>query len=193
MMRRQRAFTLIELMVVVAVLAVVALLAVPAMNDFILVQRLKGVGAMLTTDLQYGRSEAPSRNIYMRFVFDQDGAQTCYTMYTVKPGASSAVRCNCLDGVGTACSSADATEVRTVQVPRSGGVTVLAIEEDPAFGIDHVTGGLLAIPTDLLASPRGSFTIETAIDDARKLRTVIGPAGRVTVCSVAGGLGVTPC
>jgi type IV fimbrial biogenesis protein FimT len=192
-MRYQRAFTLIELMVVVVVLAVVALLAVPAFNDFILVQRLKGIQSQLTTDLQYGRSEAVSRNIAMRFLFGQDAEKTCYTLYTVRPGASTGVRCNCLGGVDNACSSSDATEVRTVVIPRSSGVTVLAIEEDPAFAIDHVTGGLLAIPSDLLSSPLAAFTIETSIDDARKLRTVIGRAGRVTVCSTAGSLGVTPC
>jgi type IV fimbrial biogenesis protein FimT len=192
-MRRQRGFTLIELMVVVVVLAILALVAAPAFNDFILVQRLKGVNSQLTTDLQYGRSEAVSRNIAMRFIFGQDDAKTCYTLYTVRPGASTGVRCDCLDGIGSACSSSDATEVRTVVVPRSSGVTVLAVEEDPAFAIDHVSGGLLAIPSDLLSSPLASFTIETSIDDARSLRTVIGRAGRVTVCSSAGSLGVTPC
>jgi type IV fimbrial biogenesis protein FimT len=192
-MRHQRAFTLIELMVVVVVLAILALVAVPAFNDFILVQRLKGIGAQLTTDLQYGRSEAVSRNIAMRFLFGQDETKTCYTLYTVPPGSSTGLRCDCLEGVGNACGSTGATEVRTVVVPRSAGVTVLAIDEDPAFAIDHVTGGLLAIPSDQLSSPLAAFTIETSIDDARKLRTVIGRAGRVTVCSAAGSLGVTPC
>jgi type IV fimbrial biogenesis protein FimT len=183
----------VELMVVLAVLAVVALLAVPSFNDFLLLQRLKGIGAQLTTDLQFGRSEAVSRNTPMRFIFGQDSTRTCYTLFTVQPGSSTGVRCSCLSGVGSACSGLTATEVRTVVVPRSSGVTVLAVDADPAFGIDNVSGGLLSIPTDLLPGPLAAFTIETAIDDNRKLRTVIGRAGRVTVCSVAGPLGVTPC
>jgi type IV fimbrial biogenesis protein FimT len=192
-MRHQRAFTLIELMVVVVVLAILALVAVPAFNDFILVQRLKGIGAQLTTDLQYGRSEAVSRNIAMRFLFGQDETKTCYTLYTVPNGSDPNLRCDCRAGVGNACGSTSATEVRTVVVPRSNSVTVLAIEDDPAFAIDHVTGGLLSIPSDWFPGPLQSFTIETSIDGARKLRTVIGSAGRVTVCSAAGSLGATPC
>jgi type IV fimbrial biogenesis protein FimT len=194
-MRHQRAFTLIELMVVVVVLAILALVAVPAFNDFILVQRLKGIGAQLTTDLQYGRSEAVSRNIAMRFLFGQDETKTCYTLYVIPAvaGATNALRCDCLAGVGNACGTSLAVEVRTVVVPRSGRVTVLPTDADPAFGFDHVTGGLLAIPTDNSPTPLASFTIETAIDSARKLRTAIGPAGRVTVCSIAGSLGTTPC
>jgi type IV fimbrial biogenesis protein FimT len=189
-MRHQRALTLIELMVVVVVLALLALVAVPAFNDFILVQRLKGIGAQLTSDLQYGRSEAVSRSIAMRFVFRQDDQRTCYTLFTVRPGAILGVRCDCLDGVGSACSSPDAVEVRTVVIPRSSGVTVLSTDEDPAFAIDHVNGNLLTIP---MLEPMAAFTIETSIDDARKLRTVIGPTGRVTVCSAAGSLGAASC
>jgi type IV fimbrial biogenesis protein FimT len=192
-MRHQRAFTLVELMVVLVVLAVLTLVAVPAFNDFIRVQRLKSVNAQLVTDLHFARSEAVSRNITMRFLFGQDATETCYTLYTVQPGASTGVRCDCLNGVGSACSSSDGTEVRTVVVPRSDGVTVLATAEDPAFGIDNVNGGLLEIPADLLPRPLTSFTIETSIDDARKLRTAIGRVGRVTVCSAAGSLGVVPC
>jgi type IV fimbrial biogenesis protein FimT len=144
----------------------------------------------LTTDLQYGRSEAVSRNIAMRFIFGQDDTKTCYTLYT---STTSSIRCDCLAGTGNACGSTNATEVRTVVVPRSSGVTVSAVNEDPVFAIDHVSGGLLSIPSDVASSPLASFTIESSIDDARILRTVIGRAGRVTVCSAAGGLGVTPC
>ena len=57
MMRFQRAFTLVELMIAIAVVGVLLMLAAPGFRDFILMQRLKSVSAQLATDLQYARSQ----------------------------------------------------------------------------------------------------------------------------------------
>ncbi|MCU0969920.1 MAG: prepilin-type N-terminal cleavage/methylation domain-containing protein [Rubrivivax sp.] len=195
-MRRgaQQAFTVIELIVVIAVVGVVLAIAGPAFTDYLLVQRLKGVHAQLVTDLQYGRGEAVARNIAMRFVFRSDDSRTCYTLYTVAPGSSTGLRCNCLLGAGSACSSASATEVRTHSVQRSTGVRFVTPDGvDPAFAIDHVSGGLLAIPSDQLSSPLAAFTVDTTIAGPRTLRTTIGRAGRVTSCATDARLGATPC
>jgi type IV fimbrial biogenesis protein FimT len=190
----QQAFTLIELIIVIAVVGVVLALAVPGLYDYLLVQRAKSVHAQLVTDLQYGRSEAVSRNIAMRFVFRSNATQTCYTLFTMAPGSSTGLRCNCLLGAGSACTNPNATEVRTHAVPRSSGVSFFTpTGAESAFAIDHVSGGLLAIPTDLLSSPLDAFVVDTTIAGPRTLRTTIGRAGRVTYCAPAGALGATPC
>lgn len=189
----RRGFTLIELIIVVGLVAVVLGLAAPNFFDYLLVQRLKGVHSQLITDLQFGRSEAVAKNIAARFVFKSDASSTCYTIYTVPPGSPSSLRCNCLLGTGSACSGG-ATELRTHTVPRSSGVRFVTVDGvDPAFAIDHVTGGLLAIPTDTFASPLDAFVVETVIDGGRSLRTTIGRAGRVTYCATVTTLGAPAC
>lgn len=193
-MKRQRAFTLLELMIVVVLVAIVLTLAAPSFYDFILTQRLKGVNAQLVTDMQYARSEAASRGVYVRVVFGANSSMTCYSMYTLKLGSDVGVRCDCLLGPGAACTNSDAVEVRTVQVPRSSSVTVLtAAGVDPAIAFDSITGGLLSIPQDTLASPSPDFVIDTSIDSARILRTTLASTGRPTVCGTASNLGAPLC
>jgi prepilin-type N-terminal cleavage/methylation domain-containing protein len=192
-MHRQRAFTLIELLVAVAIAAIVLLLVAPSVSDYINVKRLQSINAALVTDLQYARSEAVSRNTYLRLVFGSSSAMTCYTLYTLKPGADAGDRCNCLAGPGAACDSM-AVEVRTVQVPSSLTVKVLIPSGvDPAFAFDNVTGGLLSIPTDKFPKPKAELTIDTTLDSARTLRTTISGVGRPTVCATAADLGAPAC
>jgi len=193
-MQRGRGFTLIELMVAVAVVAILLTLAAPSFYDYIRVQRLKSVNAQLVTDLQLARSEAASRNRISRVMFREGRSLTCYSLYTLPPMADAGLRCNCLLGPGAACGTSDAAEIRTVQVAKSSGVKVLpAPLVDPAIGFDPTTGGLMSIPSDTDPAPLNSFVISAVLDADRTLRTEVGQAGRVTVCGVSGQLGAPPC
>lgn len=190
-------FTLIELLVTVSLVVIVLGLGVPSFHNYILLQRLKSVNAQLVTDLNLARSEAVSRNATLRVSFGEDSDVTCYTLYT---STSSAFRCNCLLGPGSACTPNStntpptAQEVHTVQVPKSGSVRlVVSANADTAFGISAMTGGLLSIPTDLSSITPVPYRIDTTIDSARTLRTVIGLTGQVSVCGVSSQLGATPC
>lgn len=189
----QRGLTLVELMVVVAVAAILVLVAAPSLQDFVLMQRLKGINAQLVTDLQFARAEAAARNQLVRLRFTTDTVNTCYVIYTATPGvAPTTERCSCLLGPGNACSATPSmTEVRTVTVARTDRVIVdrrRGIGQDEAFAFDHRTGGIFSIPTDNDEVPLNSYQIDTYIDTARYLRAVVGISGRPTVCSVGGGV-----
>jgi len=198
-MRRTAGFTLIELLVAVAVVAVLLTLAGPAMYDYMLVQRLKSINSQLVTDLNFARSEAVTRNTFLRVVFDSDSNVTCYTLFTNPAGAPNTQRCDCKLGPGAACSASDSSEVRTVVVQRSTGVLVQAPGNvttgtgSPAVGFNNTTGGLLGIPTDKGVLPIDHFTMETSLSSTRLLRTVLSGAGRATVCSVGSNLGAVSC
>ena len=196
MMQRQRGFTMIELLIAVVIVAIVLTIAVPSFNQFILRQRLKSINAELITDLQLARSEAVSRGTIGRVVFDSNSTLTCYSIFALKPGAA-AVRCDCKQGAGAACDPTSAIEIRTVQVPRALGVTLVtsadASADQAAIGFDPVNGGLVTIPTDTSSGQSQPFQIDTELDDSHLLRTLLNPAGRPQVCSLGDSYGPPAC
>lgn len=178
---RRRGFTLVELLVVVAVLAVILTLAAPSFRSMIEMQRLRSITSQLVTDLQFARNEAVQRNTLLRVSFEKNDDMTCYTLYT-SPALGN--RCDCRHGAGEACRDfADNREVRTVQIPASLAVKVEipATEFDTAFAFDNVTGGLFVIPTDDLPAAWSDITIESCLDANRKLAVRLSGAGRPTV------------
>lgn len=192
-MRRQHAFTLVEMLIVIALAAIVLTLAAPSFRNFILVQRLKSVNAQLVTDLQFARSEAVSRSSFMRLAFDNDPGRpfSCYTIYTALSDAPHE-RCKCYQGAGQACIGiAGSTEVRTVQVDRNLSVEIKGVNAT-AFAFDHVTGALVSNPVDNVPAPRSPVTLETHIDSSW-LRTTVGRTGRPTVCGSSAAMGFPAC
>ena len=178
----RRGFTLVELLIVVAVVAIILVVAAPSFRDMILMQRLRSITAQLVTDLQFARNEAVSRGTLLRLSFRSDASMTCYTLYTSRVNNSP---CDCRLGAGAACVNPN-VEVRTVQVPRNLGVQVVGAPVELAFAFDNVTGGLYQIPADGFVDPLDDVKIESFIDDARKLVVRINLAGRTLVCSPAG-------
>ncbi len=67
---RQKGFTLIELMITVAVLGVLAAISLPSFQSIIEKRRLVGAADNLTAALQYARSEAIKQNQTVRFQFN---------------------------------------------------------------------------------------------------------------------------
>ena len=74
--RRQTGFTLVELMVTVAVLGIIAAIAMPRMTAFANLNRLNGAAGELTAAMQLGRSEAIRRNSAVTVCASSNGS-TC--------------------------------------------------------------------------------------------------------------------
>ncbi len=179
---RRLGFTMIELMIVIAVVAIIATLAAPSFMDMIVMQRLRGVNAQLVTDLQFGRSEAVARGRYMRFNFGSDANQTCYVIYVNENGASD--RCDCTAGAGAACTAVNTLEVKTVSVARNSQVSfVMPVGQDTAFAYDYVTGGLVTIPSDSAIHLPLTVQISSFVDNDRQLQTNVLQTGRPSVCA----------
>jgi type IV fimbrial biogenesis protein FimT len=199
---QRRGFTLIELMVVIAVTAILLTLAAPSMYDFIVTQRLKAIHAQINTDLQWARSEALARGVPVHVTFSQANGDSCYLIYTGPAKACTCPitqTCKALPGVN---------ELRSVQVPDGGKVLIEATanNEEYPLNFDSVTGleikpvsmktqelsftpstGTKALPvSDNFLIPVTSFSVDTLVDNARALRTVVGPSGRPTSCAPSG-------
>lgn len=197
-MRRQRAFTLVELLIAVALMAVVLSLAAPSLRDFIVLQRLKSINSALITDMQYARSEAVSRgkNVWVYFKLPSNSQpMSCYTMYTDSGAVNVAQRlkCDCTQPAGSRCATT-ATELKTVQIPTDLSVRLnidIGVQATD-FAFDPVTGSVFIPTLDIPVPVPTAFVVDTRIDAARTLRTRVALSGRPAVClpagsSVAGG------
>lgn len=202
MMRRARwqqaAFTLVELMIAIAVVAVVLVLAAPSFREIIEMQRLRSVNAQLVTDLQFARAEAASRQVSVVLKLGAAagaGGRSCYTVYSCSDPNFNVLTCNCdcLNGAGNACgASANAREVRTVVIPATTGVEIgqppPPMGSTPEVRFDPLTGGVQALTVD---SDEGLTPVPwTGVIDTRRLRdtsitlrTMVGLSGRPSVCA----------
>lgn len=195
-MKTRRGFTLVELMIAIAVVGVLLVLAAPSFYDFIRVQRLKSINAQLVTDLHFARSEAVSRNrdVQLQFRTPADGAgMSCYTIY-VDTSPDPTLKCDCTQPAGLRCTQATTQEIRTVQIPLDRGVR-LSLPASQARGFAFMnTTGALRIGGVVVAARLSDYVVESSLDSSRRLRNAVGRSGRPTTCSPAGSVsGVAAC
>jgi prepilin-type N-terminal cleavage/methylation domain-containing protein len=191
--RREQAFTLVELLIAVAVVAVLLTLAAPSFRDFILMQRLKGVHAQLVTDLQYARSEAVSSGAVVNVrVETLVGTQlSCYIIFHhysrnyLLSGASGA--CNCRAAPGSRCpNTTDYRELRTVQLPLGNGIKFKARQTTRQVAFDPQTGGMMLRANELFDGTGIPFGVDVEIDTARSLAAIVGLSGQPRICKPTG-------
>ncbi|MCK7493801.1 MAG: prepilin-type N-terminal cleavage/methylation domain-containing protein [Comamonadaceae bacterium] len=189
---RRGGFTLVELIVVVAIAAIILTLAAPSFRDYFLRQRLKGIHAQLVTDLAFARSHAAATGAVSRMIFGSSG--DCYTIYTARPNVVNpqGVACDCSKGAGNACPG-EAVEARTVQTQGLGVWFAVVDIEDWNIGFDPVDGGMYWTPPTWSGSGCPSSPSTPRSTTRLALRTTVGPSGRSTVCARSDGLGASRC
>ncbi|MDE2614098.1 MAG: GspH/FimT family pseudopilin [Burkholderiales bacterium] len=191
--RAARALTLLEVMIVIAIVGVLIALVAPSMREMIGMQRLRATAAQLVTDVQFGRSEAVSRNQYVGFSLRNIAAEamTCYVLFTsdVNPlqvAGLDASKCNCTATPGSACVGTQ-REVRTVQVARDLGLELRKpAPQQSTAAFNPVSGGIMpAAPVGAGGAPvaPGDFCLEVTRRPRGRLRVTISAAGRPTTCS----------
>jgi type IV fimbrial biogenesis protein FimT len=198
--RHHRGFTLIELMIVIALVGVIAGLAGPFFVDYLRMQRLKGIAAELATDLAYARSEAVSRRSYVQVRVQNNSAMSCYIISARTTATDSGYLCDCTASPAGRCIEPGTTEVKTVQIPASMQVNFATVmigtqsSIKPALTINPRSGGVhfFSFPE---AWANLHFTIDTQLDSTRRIRSIVEPLGRVKTCVPSGSVvtGIPTC
>jgi type IV fimbrial biogenesis protein FimT len=175
----QRGFTLIELMVTIAIAVILISLAAPSFRSYTAKKKVEGQLAELATDIQFARSEAVSRNQNVRMSFGTN----CYVIHIP---ATSTANSSCAVTGGTSLRTVQILDTSTVTMAPTGALTDLIF--DTVRG-EATLGGLASTET------QGSIDVQTAasVSSSVRLRAVISKYGRVQVCSSNSVAGYSAC
>ena len=180
-MKTKNGFTLIELMVVLAVLAIIVTVAVPNMSSFLDTNKLRGVTGQFYSDVQYARSESITRNRNISVSVTSNGNDTwCY-------GISTNTGCDCTitdPGNASACTlPISATNVLKVgQSNEFTGVRLLSpAGTNQTIATFDPTRGIAASTSSVIFESINN--LETHVD--------VSVLGKVSACSPSGSKSVT--
>lgn len=164
-----RGFTMIELVIAVAIAAILLTLAAPSFRGFLGKKRVEGVATELSTDLQYARSEAIARNATVRVTF---GAG-CYVITQQPDGSSPSSTCS---QTGSPTLGTGAVTIKQLQL-QSGSTASFSgapgwVEFDPVRGMAITDTANAGASIDVVSSLGGW-----------QMRNTVTLLGKVNLCS----------
>ncbi|WP_019593443.1 GspH/FimT family pseudopilin [Thioalkalivibrio sp. ALM2T] len=171
-------FTLIELMITIAVLVILVTLAAPAFN---LAEQRRVIGAAESAldQIQTARSEAIKQGRDIWFVSQTDDDEWCL-------GISQTPGCNCFEpaGAGDACEITMAgQEDPTLRTTTSSNYRNITMAGDQELRFDHVRSTASGTRNTLeFTSSPNNFLMEVRIN----------PIGRPSACGTSRAMGAYP-
>lgn len=197
--RTDSGFTIIELMIVLAIVAILAMLAVPSMKTWIANSKVRTVAESLQNDLRAAQAEAIKRSRQVMFVFT---SSTTVSTKDTSLSAASTSGSNWYADVLPITSGNDTSVLITAvnNVGSQYGVTVAPKNTGTAIGVICLNseGRLVANTATGLSLactvPSGTslLTVDVSLTGAdRPLRVEVQQGGRVRLCDPAKTLSST--
>lgn len=154
-------FTLLEMMVSIAVMAIIATTVIPSFNDMKEKHKIRGAAESISSDLQLARSEAIKTNQNISLSFSGFGATNwCY-------GINDTSGCNC--GVGNACQ----VDGATVRVASSNEFSNINLTT-------NFTSQTVTFDPDRGTTNSGTTTLSA---NGKSVKIIVSAIGRISLCS----------
>jgi len=147
--RNNGGFTLVKLIVIVAIISILVAIAVPSFTESMARQRMEGMANELSTDLQYAKSQSASINKSVSLVTSEHG-------YTVVSTSSEATTTYKSITLSSAISLTDAITV-TFEPYRALPVTTRAIVITHSQTSASLQINIIAMGHIQICSPNSSF------------------------------------
>lgn len=163
LVRYQRGFNIIELVVVMLIVAIAAAIALPSFRALIENAQTRNVASSYISGLQLARSEAIQRSALVQFAYDENDNSW---------------------SVGCVNANNDCPETITEKAANQGGgenVEVVVVGGNNA--IFNSLGNLSSTNNDPITSLDVTNTAIPA-DDAKKLRVEVGATGNTKLCDI---------
>lgn len=181
----QGGFTVVELMVTIAVAAILLALAMPSYQDFIQKRQITSASEQITSFIAEARSEAIRRNLPGTVSFNRVGATNWCVGFVLGTAA-----CDCTVTVNT---QPNACIVDTAEDDTGAGAAVLEVLDSTPYNLVQLTAassasGDSAITFDpvrgILANVQDNaqFSFQTA-NGKLAMQVDVSPGGRVDICS----------
>jgi len=190
---RSRGFTLIELMIGIALFAIVLMLALPSFTTMLQNSKLRNASESILAGLQAARAEALKRNQTVEFMLTADPPDTNFATFVANAiGPGWAVRVldtasvpidfvdahSGLEGSGVADPAALYAQTTASNLPVAGTIRF--------DGLGRTNVGAVSTAFDVKPAAAGACKADGG--DMRCLQVIVTPGGRVRMCdpSVAG-------
>lgn len=190
--RRMKGFTIIELVITIAVFAILIALGLPSFSDWIHNSQIRNAAESILDGLQNARALAVKRNGYVQFLLtDPAGANpTGWQVIAINPplgGANPACQAetvdpltgNVVDPVLMNRAAQEGSSSATLTISPAG---LTAVPFGPLGWVTIDCGGPIAAvdPNSSVTFDVGSSTLDVAA--ARPLRILVRPNGGIRLC-----------